>query len=133
MDDVNISEIKDEKLRRAILDQWAAEDQARGVSRGAIDKPDSQHESVGAPARASNHAVCCFARITFRCFRMRSLDDENPFTKYFTDALRYAGAIFEDSKAWAKIEVEEEQVTNPAHERTEIEIEYGTGKETGNT
>jgi hypothetical protein len=121
---MDISEIKDPKLREAIQRQWAAEDKARGVSSGAVSKPDAATQSVGAVARENSNTVRSFARVTFRCFRLRSLDDENPFTKYFTDALRYAGAIFEDSKEWAKIEVIEEIVTNPAHERTEIEIDY---------
>lgn len=125
---MDLSEIKDAKVRARIIAADAA--QNHRVPSGAIVESSAKNGTVATDEGTVDNTVRCFARVTFRCFRLRSLDDENACTKYFTDSLRYAGAIFDDSKKWARIVVEEEIVTDPADERTEIDIDYigGTGE-----
>lgn len=120
---MKLDEIKDPKLRERIIEADAA--QNRRLASGAVSKHSASNESVEQDAGKATNAVRSFARITIRSFRTRSLDDDNPFPKYFVDALRYSGAIFDDSKAWAKIEVEQVIVDCPELECTTIEVHYG--------
>jgi len=124
MGSIDISQIKDEKLRNTILKQWATEDHNRRAAQSAKLESSFENDSLATDAREGDDTVRRFARVKIRCFRLRPLDDENPCTKFFTDALRYAGAIFDDSKEWAKIEVEEIILNWPQIEWTEIEIDY---------
>lgn len=120
MGSIILSEIKNERTRSQILAQL----KANRVPSGAVVESGDQNVAVAQDEGKGSNAVRCFARVTFRCFRMRSLDDENACTKFFTDALRFADAIFDDSKKWARIVVKEEIVTTPEEERTEIDIDY---------
>jgi hypothetical protein len=119
---VKLSEINDPKLRERL--RVADFLQNRRHAPDAINKPNPENGSVAANAGEGANAVECFALLKICCFRCRSLDDDNPFEKYFVDALRYAGAIFDDKKEWCKIEMTEQLVENRAQERTEIEIAY---------
>lgn len=76
---------------------------------------------MATPARAGFDPTKRLVRFTSH--RLRLLDERNLKDKYFTDALRYAGILFNDSPEWAKIEVSQVQVKTKADERTEITIE----------
>jgi hypothetical protein len=120
---VNLNEIKDPRLRKRIIQADAV--QNHRLAQSPVSKPDCQNGAVESNAGKTPYTSCCFARITLRCFRVRSLDDDNPYPKYFVDSLRYAGAIFDDSKNWAQIKVIEQLVEHYWQERTEIEVAYG--------
>jgi len=124
---MDLAEIKDPKLRERIRKQIAAEDYASGIQANANRKSGDPHVTLATYQGEAINAVCSFARVTLRCFRCRSLDDDNAFPKYFVDACKYAGALFDDSKEWAKIEVIEHIVEHRSEERVQIEIEYGRG------
>lgn len=73
-------------------------------------------EDAGEPA----DKVRRFVRVT--SFRLKLADRRNLHDKVFVDALVAAGALVDDSPAWAEIEVDQEQVTEAHLERTEIEV-----------
>lgn len=91
-----------------------------GVSPGPDSKQGADHVGVAKASGKNPDPVRRLVRIT-TC-RRRLLDDDNPFPKYFVDALRYAGILFDDSPAWAQIEVVQKLVRGWDAERTEIEV-----------
>ena len=125
-EEVKLSEINDPKLRERL--RVADFLQNRSVSSSAVHQQNPENGSVEPDAGKGANAVQCFARLEICCFRCRSLDDDNPFEKYFVDALRYAGAIFDDTKEWCQIQTTEMIVDNKAQERTEIHVIYGPSK-----
>lgn len=60
--------------------------------------------------------------VRIKSYRLRLVDPRNLFDKHFTDALVEACILVDDSAEWAEVIVEQEQVRNPAWERTEITI-----------
>ncbi len=91
-----------------------------GVPQRPERKPDPGDEPVAKGSRAAVHPVRRLVRFTV--MRCQLLDDENVWTKYFTDALRYAGILYEDSPRWCKVEVIQKLVQRPEDEATLVEI-----------
>lgn len=62
--------------------------------------------------------------LRYTSYRCRLLDEDNWCTKYFTDALRYCGALPDDTPDKVTISVRQEKVAHRSEEKTVIEIEY---------
>ena len=71
--------------------------------------------------KEENPARCILSYTSYRC---RLLDEDNWCTKYFTDALRYCGALPDDTPDKVTIQVRQEKVAHRSEEKTEIIIEY---------
>ena len=71
--------------------------------------------------KAENSRRCILSYTSYRC---RLLDEDNWCTKYFTDALRYCGALPDDTPDKVTIQTRQEKVAHRSEERTVIEIEY---------
>lgn len=90
------------------------------LASGAQQQRDSTHDGVGENARESLDQVRRLVRV--KSFRRKLCDERNLHEKVFVDSLTQAGILIDDSPQWAKIEVSQELVDDPAMERTEIEI-----------
>lgn len=104
--------------------EWSAPSRARNAGSLAprpVNQPNPSHEPVATDARETADKMRRLVR--FKIFHIRSQDEENWHTKHFTDALKDAGLIFDDSKEWCRIEKEEIIVDSFADERTEITVE----------
>lgn len=97
-----------------------ARNQAGGLASGPIGKSNSVHVAVAEDEGKAADQVRRLVR--FKIFHIREQDSENWHTKHFTDALKEAGVIFDDSPQWCQIEREEIIVDHRWQERTEIEI-----------
>jgi hypothetical protein len=71
--------------------------------------------------KAENTRRCILSYTSRRC---RLLDEDNWCTKYFTDALRYCGALSNDTPDKVTIQVRQEKVSKRSEEETIIELEY---------
>ncbi len=78
--------------------------------------------ALAAQAREGGHT----GRITVKYLarRIRLLEPENCCTKAFTDGLRYAGLLPDDTEKDIEIKVYQEKVKRKADEETLISIEY---------
>jgi len=87
-------------------------------------KPEQsiRNESLGTVKGKTESADRPIVRIT--SFRTRLLDTDNLTPKYLLDALRYAGAVFDDREKDIRLEVSQVKVVHRNEEKTEIEIEY---------
>lgn len=101
-------------------DATISHNQIGGLASGPVSKSNSINESVAENAREAVDQVRCLVRIT--SLRSKVADTDNLFVKHFVDACKEAGLVFDDSPKWCKIEVEQEEVSRPELERTEIEI-----------
>jgi len=87
---------------------------------GAEPQSSAGDESV---AEASGENPCptkCLVRVT-SC-RLKLIDGDNLHAKAFVDALKTAGAIFDDSPKWCEVKVDQIKVDYPWQEKTFIEI-----------
>lgn len=91
-----------------------------GDAPGPKHQPNPGHEPVAALPRTVADPVRRVVRIT--ALRCQLLDGENVWTKYFTDALRYAGILFDDSPSWCEVQVQQKIVHRFEDEATLIEI-----------
>lgn len=104
-----------------ISDATRKRNQAGGVPSCPEPERIVRHEPVATEEGKRTDSVRRL--VCIKSFRLRLLDERNLADKYFTDALIYAGIIHGDSTKEAQIVVTQEQVSDPALERTEILIE----------
>lgn len=122
---MKLDEIKDPELRRRINE--ADQLQNHRVPFSAINKQNPCNESMAENEGAHNDAVRRAVVIKITSFRLRLVDGDNLFAKYFTDALISAGITIDDSAQWCKVETYQEQIEGKEFERTEIELLYVSG------
>lgn len=81
------------------------------------------HESLGKERFALKYSGRCTVR--FKVFRRRLCDPDGNCTKYLLDALRYAGALEDDSERHIRLIYEgQEKVETNEEERVEVVLEY---------
>lgn len=93
---------------------------AGGVASHAVHEQAAFNESLAEEKGKGPDPVRRLVRFT--SYRVSLADERNLEDKYFTDALRYAGILYQDTPQWAKIEVIQEKVDHHREERTVIEV-----------
>ncbi len=89
-------------------------------TQGAEPERAVRHDVDDSPQGEDRHSEVCFIRITSR--RIRLIDPDNLVPKYFIDALRYAGAIHDDSASRIRLQVQQEKPQKGQPEETIIEL-----------
>lgn len=90
---------------------------------GPVVKPAVRDEPVAAEKGKTRHAGRVHIRIT--SVRARLIDADNLCGKYFTDCLRYCGAIQDDSPQFVTIETRQRKAQKGEPHRSVIEIFSG--------
>lgn len=98
------------------------DDTAKFELQSTKPKQTVRNERVAETVRKAKGAVRVTVRI--RSFRTKLCDPDNICVKYAVDALRYAGAIPDDTEKDICLQVTQHKVAHFREERTEIEIEY---------
>lgn len=96
----------------------AARNPVGGTAQGAQPERAVRHEPMAEAQRKESHSSRVSVRIT--SFRRRLIDPDNLCGKFFTDCLRYAGIIKDDTSKHITLTVTQEQVASKTDERTEI-------------
>jgi len=86
-----------------------------------LEQPLGEEPLAFDQGKTENSIRCILSYTSYRC---RLLDEDNWCTKYFTDALRYCGALPDDTPDKVTIQVKQEKVAHRSEERTVIELEY---------
>ena len=86
-----------------------------------LEQPVGEESLAFDQRKAEDSRRCILSYTSYRC---RLLDEDNWCTKYFTDALRYCGALPDDTPDKVTIQTRQEKVAHRSEERTVIEIEY---------
>lgn len=74
----------------------------------------------GTPERKAGYAGRCAVRVT--SYRKRLSDPDNLCAKYFVDALRYAGVLYDDRQIDIDFSIRQNKVKEESQEKTLIEI-----------
>ncbi len=93
---------------------------ADGISRDPKPQSVVRNERLDEKAGKAKNAIRHIVRIT--SFRTRLLDTDNLCPKFFIDALRYAGCIYDDAEKDIDLRVSQRQVEKRTQEKTLIEI-----------
>jgi hypothetical protein len=118
--------------REQIVARWpfASEDfieanlSAGSDAQGAVIERPVRHEPLAAKERKGGHPSRLHVRIT--SVRGRLIDADNLCAKFFTDCLRYCGAIQDDSPEFVTIETRQRKAEDGEAHATIIEIFTGT-------
>lgn len=100
--------------------EWYNQYEARNLSSSAKPKPLVRHEPLAAVKGKEGDAGRVHVRIA--SYRTRLIDADNLCGKWFTDSLRFAGYIGDDSAAHITFQIEQFKVKSKNNERTELEI-----------
>jgi hypothetical protein len=102
--DVNADpRLQDTELERALCDGALATGEGKGESAGRVI-------------------------LSYTSYRQRLLDPDNLAggTKFLTDALRYCGALRDDTENQVELRFTQKKVSDKTQEKTLIEVIYGT-------
>ena len=91
------------------------------MAQGSIPQCAVRNEPLAAKKRKTRHPGRRLVRVT--SFRIRSVDPDNLCAKWFIDALRYAGILYDDTAEDIDYQISQEKVKQ-GEDRTEIEITY---------
>jgi hypothetical protein len=94
----------------------------RSEASSSVPQQSTGKKSLGIDQGKTGNSSRCVLRYTSR--RCRLLDEDNWCTKFFTDALRYCGALSNDTPDKVTISVMQEKVAHRCQEETVIELEY---------
>lgn len=104
---------------------WTEEDFERYEARRLSRRPKPEflipHEPLAAAKGKTENPTRYAVRVV--SLRKRLIDPDNLCPKYFIDALRYAGAIPDDSAKFIEIQTTQRKVNASDEERTEITVD----------
>ncbi len=91
-----------------------------GESQDSELKPTVRDEPLATPEGKEENSKRRVLRYT--SYRCRLTDPDNICPKYFTDALRYCGAIPDDTLQDIELQIRQKKVAHRSQEKTLIEI-----------
>ena len=77
---------------------------------------------MGPPEDEESHSARYGVRVT--SYRVRPVDPDNLFAKWFVDALRYAGIIPDDRSVDIDYQITQEKVAKKIQEKTVIDVTH---------
>lgn len=92
-----------------------------GEPSGSIPQQSTREKPLDSDQGKTQNSRRCVLRYT--SYRCRLLDEDNWCTKFFTDALRYCGALPDDTPDKVTISVRQKKVAHRSQEKTLIELE----------